>query len=177
MQRQIRFKRLAVHWELRRVPEALPAKEPIFKESIVIVYTLLLEDPLYAETVLSQRRFTAELSDMPQNIRNDVLGCVQLIEAVIRKSLEIANDLFVTAIGFTPRGVDEAMTGKFSVKSSRIQNAQLIDGPAFDSSNIPQAESDRIRFELSKMDLFFCDYALDRVRDENSRMGIVFEGL
>ena len=176
MQRQIRFKRLAVHWELRRVPESLSAKDLTFKESIVIVYTLLLEDPLYAETVLSQRRFTSELSDMPHSVRKDMLGSLQLIEAVIRRSSPTANDLLVTGIAFTPKGVDERMTGHFFVKSSHIQKAQLIDGPTFES-NTPQIESDKIRVELSKMDTFFYGYALDHVKDENSRMGIIFEGL
>ena len=139
----------------------------------MVTYTLLLQDPLYAETVLSQRRLTVEVSDMPGVVKEALSQSIQFIESVLSR---FEKGLFVKSLSYTPMGVDEKHSGLFTIKSGRV-HPHVMDGPTIDNSNIDHADSEKIRGELSKMDSFFYDYALDSVRDENSKTGIKLEGL
>lgn len=175
MQRQIRFKRLAIQWEHRRVPPIPSEKDQPAIGFIVLTYTLLLEDPFYPETVLSQRRITLNLSDMPEKTRDDFVENTRFIESVIKKS-SAEKSLFVTSISYTPMGIDEELSGSFSIKSA-VTQPQIKEVPIFNNSSVTKNEAKRIRAGLSKFDSFFYDYVLDKVRDENSRLGIKLEGL
>lgn len=165
--RTIRFKRLAIQWELRRVPPASPEKEAD-KGPITLTYTLLLEDPLYAETVMSQRRFTLNIAELPHEIRDAFVKKIQSLESIFNKVGQ-EKSLFLTSVTYIPAGIDEADSGNFSIKSR--------EGITYEKSTVRSSDAEKIRSDLSQFDSFFYNYVLDRVRDENSRLGTKLEGL
>ncbi len=172
MSRQIRFKRLAIQLNLRRIPAE---KDSDVEGSIVVTYTLLMEDPFYPETVMSQKRFTINLSDVPTNIRDTFVENIQLIESVIKKVWDVKG-LSAIGVSYILTGIDDAQSGNFSIKSGEIR-PQIKEGQTYSNSSFDLGDSEKIRAELAKLDTFFYHHTLDRVRDDNSRIGIKLDGL
>ena len=173
-QRQIRFKRLAIHWDLRRVPPSPSEKGHAHKALVVVTYTLLLEDPFYPETVLAQRRFTLNLAELPEKTKDALSTNIDAIEAIINKS-SLEKGSLVTSISYIPLGVDEQHSGNFSITSE--SNAQTKDNQTLSNADFNQTDAQKIREGLSNTDDFFYDHAIERVREENSRAGIKLDGL
>lgn len=124
---------------------------------------------------MSQKRFTVNLSDVPKEILDAMVENIQLIESVIKK-VSSENDLSAVSVSYIVMGLDEAYSGKFSIKSAVIY-PQFKEGKTYNEASFDKSNSEKIRAELSKLDMFFYDYTLKRVKDENSRLGIKLDGL
>ncbi len=173
-QRQIKFKRLALQWELRRVPPGPSEKDQALKATVVVTYTLLLEDPFYPETVLAQRRFTLSFTELQEKTKDALSRIIDDLEATIKKSSPEKGSL-VTSISYTQLGLDEQHSGNFSITSQ--SNAQTKDSQVLSNADFSQTDAQKIRAGLSETDDFFYRNVIERVRDENSRAGIKLDGI